>query len=442
MIDKKIPLAEKMRPKNLADIIGQDELISKNSLLNNMIEADNISSFILWGPPGCGKTTIAKIIETTTKKTFIQFSAVLSSIKEIKIVMNEAKKAYQLTGQPTIIFIDEIHRFSKSQQDAFLPYVEAGTITLIGATTENPSFEVIPALLSRCTVFTLNPLKEDDLIEIVTNSSAKFLPNLSQKIIHFLVSLSGGDARKALNNLEMLITYIDNQQNRNDNITNIDELDEKFPIEQKNISIEQVKKILQHNSMNYDKNGEEHYNVISALHKSVRGSDPQAALYWLARMLEAGDDPMYIARRLVRIAVEDIGLADPNAVQQAIACKDALHLLGMPEADIALAQCTIYLATAPKSNTAYMAYKKAKDLAKITSHLKVPLDICNAPTKLMKELGYKNGYKYDHDYPNRFAPQRYLPEDVENTLFYEPGEFGFEREIKKRMEWWEKLKNN
>ncbi len=417
-MQKNIPLAELMRPQEISDIIGQKHLVNPHSMLHKMIENDNLKSIILWGPPGCGKTTIAKIIENKTKKEFVQFSAVLSGIKEVKMVMQEAQQRFDLTQEQTILFIDEIHRFSKSQQDAFLPYVESGTIILLGATTENPSFEVISALLSRTSVFVLNSLDEEDIRQIILKAKALYLPSLNTQSIDYLVEISGGDGRKALNNLDMLRSYGD-----------LDKL-----------TIKDIEKILQQKSMFYDKNGEEHYNVISALHKSLRGSDPQAALYWLARMLEAGEDPMYIVRRLVRFASEDVGLADPNALTQAIACKEAIHFLGMPEASTALSQLVVYLATAPKSNSVYTAYKAARDLAKKTSHLGVPMHIRNAPTKLMKNLGYGENYKYSHDFDYGYFYQKYFPDQLDEIDLYSPSPFGFEKEITKRLEWWDKLK--
>ena len=412
------PLAELMRPQKIDDIIGQKHLVDHDSMLRKMIENDDLKSIILWGPPGCGKTTIAKIIENHTQKEFIQFSAVLSGIKEVKQVMQEAEMKFNLTQEQTILFIDEIHRFSKSQQDAFLPYVESGTIILLGATTENPSFEVISALLSRCSVFVLNNLEESDIREIIIKAQKQYLPDLKDEVLEYLIQISGGDGRKALNNLDMLRTY-----------GNLE-----------NLAVAEVEKILQQKSMFYDKGGEEHYNVISALHKSLRGSDPQAGLYWLARMLEAGDDPMYIVRRLVRFATEDVGLADPNAITQAIACKEAVHFLGMPEANTALSQLVVYLATAPKSNAVYTAYKSARDLAKKTSNLGVPMHIRNAPTKLMKDLGYNKDYKYSHDFTYGYHYQKYFPDQLEEITFYTPSQFGFEKEIIKRLEWWNKLK--
>ncbi len=421
-IDKKTPLAELMRPEKLEDIIGQEAILSKGSPLRTMIETDNYRSFILWGPPGSGKTTIAKLIQKQTKHKFVSYSAVISGIKEIKKMMQEAEYLFKTNNISTILFVDEIHRFNKSQQDAFLPYVEAGYIVLIGATTENPSFEVISALLSRTQVFVLKSLSVNQIKTVLTKACTKLeIKSLDDNILHFIASISEGDARRALNSLEIIL----NETKDN-----------------KNITIETVGKILSKSSKLYDKNGEEHYNIISAFHKSIRGSDPQASLYWLARMLQAGEDAKYIARRLIRIASEDVGLADPNALSYAVACMQAVNFVGMPEADLALAQLTVYLATAPKSNSLYIAYNDAKKDADKYSALPVPLHIRNAPTKLMKDLGYSNGYKYPHDYPNHFVFQRYFPENMRPAVYYKPGNFGFEKEILKRIVWFEKLKKN
>ena len=416
-----IPLAEKIRPKNLDEMFGQDKLLKIDSQLRNMIETDNYSSFILWGPPGTGKTTIARIIERTTNKLFISFSAVLSSIKDVKNVMKQAEYLLQSQNKSTILFIDEIHRFNKSQQDAFLHYVESGAIILIGATTENPSFEVISPLLSRCHVFVLEQLANNDIEKILEQAVSKIEKKISfeENCLLFLAEQSGGDARKSLNYLESVIRNANSEQK---------------------ISVEFISKILTKKAMFYDKDREEHYNVISALHKSLRGSDPQAGLYWLARMLEAGENPLYVARRLVRFASEDVGLADPNALVQAIAVKDTVHFLGMPEANVALAQLIVYLATAPKSNALYSAYKKAKDDAIKTSHLGVPLHIRNAPTKLMKDLDYGKDYKYDHEFEDAYSYQKYFPDKMNEKEYYLPSKFGFEKEIRKRLEWWRKLK--
>jgi len=416
-----IPLAEKIRPQTLDEMFGQEKLLKKGSLLRQMIETDNFSSFILWGPPGSGKTTIARIIEQKTKSKFISFSAVLSSIKDVKTVMKQAEYILKTQNKSTILFIDEIHRFSKSQQDAFLPYVESGAIILIGATTENPSFEVISPLLSRCHVFVLEKLDEENVVQILKRAMKKSgkKVELEQNAIYFLAEQSGGDARKALNYLESVLKNAKENQR----------IDTKF-----------ISRILSRKTMFYDKDREEHYNVISALHKSLRSSDPQAGLYWLARMLEAGEDPLYIARRLVRFASEDVGLADPNALVQAIAVKDAVHFLGMPEANTALAQLVVYLATAPKSNALYSAYKKAKNDAEKTSHLGVPLQLRNAPTKLMKELGYGKDYKYVHEFENAYSYQKCFPDKMNEKIYYIPSKFGFEKEIQKRLDWWKKLK--
>lgn len=416
-----IPLAEKARPRILEEIRGQEKLLASGAALRLMIEHDQYGSFILWGPPGTGKTTIAKFIEQETRHTFFSFSAVLTKITEVKALMERANQIHLLENRITIVFVDEIHRFNKSQQDAFLPYVESGAVILIGATTENPSFEVISALLSRCHVFVLEPLPDSHIHAILTRA----LPNIPKRLeiddraFQLMAQKAGGDARRALNDLELVCR----------NAENGDLITEDF-----------VEKSLNRKSLFYDKRGEEHYNLISAFQKSIRGSDPQAALYWLARMLEAGEDPLYITRRLVRIASEDIGLADPQAIVQAIAVKDAVHFLGMPEANTALSQLTVFLATAPKSNSLEIAYDRAREDAQQTSHLKVPLAVRNAPTKLMKELGYNKGYRYSHDFENHYSYQRYFPDDLKEENYYQPSPFGFEKEIQKRLEWWNSLK--
>ena len=417
-----IPLAERARPQDIDSIVGQDKLLLHGSPLRKMIETDEYSSFILWGPPGSGKTTIARLIERTTRHNFTPLSAVLSKISEVKNLMDIARTMLLSENRKTILFIDEIHRFNTAQQDAFLPYVESGAIILIGATTENPSFEVIPALLSRCHLFLLEPLRDEDILLVLQRALPLLAKQMqfSSEALQLLAEIAGGDGRRALNFLEM----VSRMANRGDEI-----------------GPEQVHEAINQRSLFYDKRGEEHYNLISALHKSLRGSDPQAGVYWLARMLEAGEDPLYIVRRLMRFATEDVGLADPQAIHQAVAVKEAVHFLGMPEATTALTQLVVYLATAPKSNSAEVAYLKAKEDAQTTSHHKVPLHIRNAPTKMMKDLGYGKGYRYSHDFTNSYSYQRYFPETMDEKIYYIPSPYGFERDIKKRMEWWEKLKN-
>ena len=413
------PLAERLRPKSLDDVVGLEDLLGKGKFLRNAIETDRIPSMIFWGPPGSGKTTLARIIARTTRARFVPFSATSTSIKDIKTLMEEARKSRRARGSKTIVFIDEIHRFNKAQQDAFLPYVEAGDIVLIGATTENPSFEVNSALLSRSKVVIVPALERAQVMEILHRAVAdpsvrKFGVELTEEALDFVAATSAGDARQALTSLQLVI-----------------ETAESAP--EARTTPEKVKEILQRRSLMYDKSGEEHYNIISALHKSLRNGDADAAVYWLVRMLEGGEDPMYIARRMVRAASEDIGNADPQALVLAVAVKEAVHFIGMPEAGVALAQLVTYLAAAPKSNAAYIGYGEAVHEVRQGDNPPVPLHIRNAPTRLMKDLGYGRGYEYAHDFEEQTAAMDCLPESLAGRRFYEPKEAGAEREIKERL---------
>lgn len=425
------PLADRMRPETLDEFVGQKHILEKGSVLRKAIEEDKIQSVIFWGPPGTGKTTLAYVIAKATGAHFISFSAVLSGMKEIKEVMAEASRMKQLYNRKTILFVDEIHRFNKAQQDAFLPHVEKGNIVLIGATTENPSFEVISALLSRTKVYTLNQLKEEEL-KIILNRAIKDkergLGNLNVEVeetaLDYMAQMANGDARIALSTLEFAVLTTPPEENGIRKIT-----------------LKIAEETMQKKALVYDKGGEEHYNIISALHKSLRGSDPDAALYWLGRMLAGGEDPLYIARRMVRFASEDIGNADPQALQVTLAAKEAYHFLGSPEGELALAQAAVYLATAPKSDAVYKAFNLVEEDIQRTQALPVPLHIRNAPTKLMKDLGYGKDYKYPHDYPEHFVDETYLPENLKDRKYYQPTDFGFEKEIKKRLEWWNKKRS-
>jgi putative ATPase len=432
------PLAERMRPVKLHEFIGQEHLVGKGTLLKMAMENDQVFSMMFWGPPGCGKTTLARMIAGETKSYFIHFSAVLAGVKEIRAVIEEAREQQKLYGRKTILFVDEIHRFNKSQQDAFLHHVESGLITLIGATTENPSFEVIAPLLSRCRVFVLKQLSDDNIRKILnralndlSNGLGKLNMEVAPDAMAFLAAISDGDARVALNNLEAISVWM----KKNDR----EEKSDTRKKEPGKISLKDVETALEKKAMLYDKNGEQHYNLISAFHKSLRGSDPDAALYWLARMLAAGEDPFYVARRMVRFASEDIGNADPHALTIAINAMESYRFLGSPEGDLALAHAAAYLAVAPKSNSVYTAYKKAVDIARKSGSLPVPMHIRNAPTQLMRDLGYAKNYKYAHDFEDGYVVQQYLPEKLWGTLLYLPTERGYEKIIKQRLVKWREI---
>ncbi len=423
-MDNNAPLADRIRPEKLEDFLGQEKIIGPGKPLRRAIEKDELQSIILWGPPGSGKTTLARIIAKMTKTHFVPFSAAISGIPTLKKIIKEAQDRRRYRHQRTILFVDEIHRFNKAQQDAFLPYVEDGTIILIGATTENPSFEVISPLLSRSTVYILEPLSKEDLKKILERALldkerglGKYKVKLEPKVLDFIIELAYGDARIALNVLEFAVitTRPDDQNIRN-------------------ISLKTIEEVVQKRCLRYDKTGEEHYNIISALHKSMRDSDPDAAIYWVARMLEAGENPLYVARRLVRFASEDIGNADPQALQVAVAAMQAVHFLGMPEANLALAQAATYLAYAPKSNALYKGYQLAQEDIKKWGPLPVPLVIRNAPTSLMKDLGYGKGYKYAHNFEGGYIVQEHLPKELKGRRYYFPTDRGFEKEIKQRLE--------
>lgn len=419
--DQSRPLASRVRPQSLADFVGQKHLLAKGKVLREMIEHDRVSSMIFWGPPGVGKTTLAKIIANQTQSKFIDFSAVTSGIKDIRNIMKEAEERRQL-GEKTILFIDEIHRFNKAQQDAFLPYVEKGSIILIGATTENPSFEVNSALLSRSKVFVLEQLTSSEIVELlkqaIVHPNGYGLQNIQieDSTLMAIAEFSDGDARTALNTLEMAVQ---NEKEQNDSII---------------IKREDLSQIINRKSLLYDKNGEEHYNIISALHKSMRNSDVNAAIYWLSRMLEAGEDPLFIARRLVRFASEDIGLADSRALEIAVSVFQACQFIGMPECNVHLTQAVIYLSLAPKSNSAYLAYMKAKKDALSSMNEPVPLHLRNAPTKLMKDLNYGKGYQYAHDTEEKLTTMQTMPDSLIGHEYYHPTTQGSEAKFKQRLE--------
>ena len=415
------PLAARLRPETIEEYVGQEHLLGRGRVLRRMIEQDRISSMIFWGPPGVGKTTLAQIIARMTQSAFINFSAVTSGIKEIRVVMEKAEKNRQI-GQRTIVFVDEIHRFNKAQQDAFLPFVEKGSIILIGATTENPSFEVNGALLSRCRVFVLQPLSSDDLTEMLHHALQSPRGFGGQKIeiaedlLRLIANFANGDARSALSTLEMVVL---NGDLKDDTVV---------------VTKEILEQCISKKSLLYDKNGEEHYNLISALHKSMRNSDPDAAVYWLARMLEAGEDPLYVARRVTRFASEDVGMADPRALEIAVAAYQACHFIGMPECTVHLTEAVVYMSLAPKSNAMEVAYNTARVDALNMIAEPVPLVIRNAPTKLMKNLNYGKGYQYAHDTEDKLTNMQCLPDSLLGRTYYHPTEEGFEARYRERLQ--------
>jgi putative ATPase len=423
------PLAERLRPDSLDEFIGQTRAVGPKTLIRNALEKDHVFSMILWGPPGCGKTTLARIVARETRSHFIHFSAVLSGVKEIREVIKEAKNQRLMHKRKTILFVDEIHRFNKAQQDAFLHHVESGLITLIGATTENPSFEVIAPLLSRCRVITLYSLTIEELVQVIERGlkmlKSEMPLQLTQEAVFFLASIADGDARMAINNLEIILSMSGAKASKEGS---------------KTLEIEDLEKVFEKKAIRYDKSGEEHYNLISAFHKSLRGSDPDASLYWLGRMIHAGEDPLYIARRMVRFASEDVGCADPYALSVAVSAMEAYRFIGLPEGELALAQAAIYLSTTPKSNRTYSAYKNVKSMIRQTGTLAVPLHLRNAPTALMKSMEYGKNYRYAHDHKGAIVDQQHLPDELANHRFYEPTQRGYEKIIKDRMDEWQAIK--
>jgi ATPase related to the helicase subunit of the Holliday junction resolvase len=422
-----MPLAARMRPRTFVEFVGQEHLVAEGRVFRKCIESDQLPSMILWGPPGSGKTTLAYIIASVTISHFSPLSAVSAGVADLRRVVDEAKNRLKLSGQRTILFIDEIHRFNKAQQDAILPFVENGTVTFIGATTENPSFEIISPLLSRCRTFRLNLLSDEDIRLIVERAIkseerglGKFNISVSEEALRHLVTMSNGDARVALNALEMaaFATLPDSDG-------------------QRSIDLPTAEEALQHRALFYDKSGDQHYDLISALHKSLRGSDPDAALYWLGRMLEAGEDPLYIARRLVRFASEDVGMADPQALMIAVAAQQAVHFVGLPEGNLVLSEAVVYLATAPKSNSLCQAYSQVQQDIQHGRNELVPLHLRNPVTGLMRQMRYGQGYKYAHNYPDHFVKQQNLPPSLQGKRYYTPSDQGYEKEIASRLKkWW------
>ena len=430
-LERRAPLAARMRPHSFDEFVGQEHIVGSGCVLRNAIESDQIPSIILWGPPGTGKTTLANLVAAMTKCHFSPVSAVASGVADLRRIASEAGDRLGMHGQRTILFVDEIHRFNKSQQDVILPHVENGTLILIGATTENPSFEVVSPLLSRCRVFTLEPLS-DEQVEVILRRAMDdrerglggFQPRMDDAAMRALVTLSNGDSRVALNALELATSAVD--------------ADEKGV---RNLTAAIIEDAMQRRAIMYDKAGDQHYDTISAFIKSVRGSDPDAAIYWLARMIEAGEDPLFIARRLVVLAAEDVGMADPQALSVAVAAQQAVHFMGMPEGRIPLAEATVYLATAPKSNASYLAIGRALQDVKKSRNEPVPLHLRNPATGLMKEMGYGRDYKYSHDYEGHFAPMDNLPPNLKGRRYYEPGDQGYEAEVAERLKrWWGEAK--